>query len=424
MNSKPIVRFASILIAACFWLPARAQEPALANLSVRSWVATGTPFVAGFTIAPGPRKMVLLRVVGPSLRAFGVSEALADPKLELYAGDGTKLAENDNFFPIDAETAASAGAFPLAAGGKDALLIVELSAGSYAVHAIGVEGTTGIALIEIYDLSGGSNRISNLSSRTTVGNSDRVVVAGFALSPGPGTRRVLLRAVGYTPRAFEVADAMVDPKLEVFAGPTRLAENDNWPSPYAADPGEYYRLSAAFATSGAFPLAPGGSDAALCLDLPAGSYTMHIRGAGNNGRTVLVEAYEVPPPSNPEAEKPPGTLEVRNFTVPHETDGYFRQYIPRFTLVETTGQGAAIVVSVVLKPEGTLWFGPPPTWSVRMPVGAGGTLSIGAPAGSQYGGPFGFEAGPLLATGVTAIITYRVSDGSERVVSARAPVVP
>ena len=69
--------------------------------------------ITGFTIGPGANKTVLVRAIGPTLGAFGVSGPLTDPRLELYAGD-RKVAENDNFNSTDATTFASVGAFALA----------------------------------------------------------------------------------------------------------------------------------------------------------------------------------------------------------------------------------------------------------------------------------------------------------------------
>ncbi|MES2696719.1 MAG: hypothetical protein V4773_24840 [Verrucomicrobiota bacterium] len=78
---------------------------------------------------------------------------LADPKLEIYNSSGTLVASNDNWLAANAATFTQAGAFALLAGSKDAAVIVTLPAGaSYTVSVSGVDGATGEALVEIYDL--------------------------------------------------------------------------------------------------------------------------------------------------------------------------------------------------------------------------------------------------------------------------------
>ncbi|HUR60458.1 MAG TPA: hypothetical protein VM029_22235, partial [Opitutaceae bacterium] len=119
---------------------------------------------AGFVVTGAAPKRVLIRGIGPSLTAFGVTGTLADPVLKLYQGT-TVIAQNDDWQspqPIgsivtpagEAEiTAASAnaGAFPIPRGGRDAALLVTLSPGDYTVTISGANNTTGAGLIEVYD---------------------------------------------------------------------------------------------------------------------------------------------------------------------------------------------------------------------------------------------------------------------------------
>jgi hypothetical protein len=392
----------------------------MSNLSIRGRVQAEKSLLAGFTIPAGPERTVLVRVAGPALATFGLSDALIDPKLELLDGRGIKRGENDNFTEADAVVAASVGAFPFAAGGKDAALIASLAPGSYTVQASGVGGATGMALVEIYDLSHAGGRLSNLSSRTQLTAADSVVIAGFTVAPVAGTRRFLIRAVGAALRAFDVASPLWDPQLEVFAGSRKIAENDNWARADAANENDFFALSAAFADSGAFPLVAGSTDAAVLLDLPAGTYSMQVRGSDRTGGAVLLEAYEIPPPPNTGVVQTVANLEVRQFTVARSSDGYFLWYSPRLQLAETTGRGAAIVVSIKLRLEGTLWYGPDPSWAVRMPIAAGGSAAVvgwdpNGTVSDDLG--LGIEGGPLPASGMTATITYRVGDGSDKIVS-------
>lgn len=133
----------------------------LVNLSARNLVGTGSDIlIAGFAISGVGTKQLLIRAVGPGLAGFGVTGALPDPRLEVFDGTGRSLATNDNWgTPSGSASAATAaiftqvGAFPLAAGSRDAALVLTLNAGaSYTVQVAGVNNTTGEALIEVYEV--------------------------------------------------------------------------------------------------------------------------------------------------------------------------------------------------------------------------------------------------------------------------------
>jgi hypothetical protein len=122
------------------------------SLSARNKVGTGANIlIAGFTLAGSGTRNLLIRAAGPKLSDFGVSNVLADPKLEIYSGT-TKLTENDDWSPTLSMTFALVGAFSLTAGSKDAALTVSLPAGGYTVQVSGATGGVGEAIIEIYEL--------------------------------------------------------------------------------------------------------------------------------------------------------------------------------------------------------------------------------------------------------------------------------
>jgi hypothetical protein len=149
-----------------------------------------------------------------------------------------------------------------------------------------IKGTVGgVVLVEAYDAGTGNDvRLTNVSARNRVNGGDDVLIAGFTLA-GTGSKRVVVRAVGPTLGVFGVAGALQDPRLELYSGTTRIGENDTW----AAE------LAATFASVGAFPLAPGSKDAALLVTLPAGGYTVQVRGGDGGAGEALVEIYEVVP---------------------------------------------------------------------------------------------------------------------------------
>ncbi|MDP3071866.1 MAG: immunoglobulin domain-containing protein [Opitutaceae bacterium] len=125
------------------------------NLSVRARVDAGpeTPNL-GFVISGTTAKRVMIRAAGPTLAAFGVSDVLADPRVQLFQGSRL-VAENDNWggSATMAATFAQVGAFGFAdPESRDAALIATLAPGAYTAVISGVALSSGVALIEVYDL--------------------------------------------------------------------------------------------------------------------------------------------------------------------------------------------------------------------------------------------------------------------------------
>ncbi len=127
------------------------------NLSTRARVGTGDGVLIGGFVVQGPAyKRMLIRAVGPTLQAFGLTEALADPVLTVYSGSDV-VTSNDRWDSSDntaAVTAASetAGAFALAANRQDAALLITLPPGAYTVEVKGKGETEGVALLEIFEV--------------------------------------------------------------------------------------------------------------------------------------------------------------------------------------------------------------------------------------------------------------------------------
>ncbi len=132
----------------------------LVNVSARSQVNTGSDIlIAGFSLSGNQPKTILVRGIGPALAPLGVTGALVDPKLALFH-DAAKLAENDDWatrsdgFSAAAISAAfvQVGAFGLGASSKDAALLVTLVPGNYTAQLSGVNSTSGVGLVEVYEL--------------------------------------------------------------------------------------------------------------------------------------------------------------------------------------------------------------------------------------------------------------------------------
>jgi hypothetical protein len=123
----------------------------LNNVSTINRVGTGgNILIAGFTVSGDVAKTLLIRGVGPKLTAFNVGGVLADPKLEIYR-DATLLAANDDWNASVAAATPGLG-FALDAGSKDAVLLITLPPGGYTAQLSGVGATTGVGLIEVYEV--------------------------------------------------------------------------------------------------------------------------------------------------------------------------------------------------------------------------------------------------------------------------------
>jgi hypothetical protein len=252
----------------------------LANVSIRTTLAAGQTVIVGIAVAGGTRD-VLVRAIGPSLSAFGLGTAMADPRVELFRGQSLVFA-NDDWPAALAPTFANAGAFGLTLGSRDAAFVQNLN-GAFSILTRGTGA--GAVLVEAYDVgTGNTPRLVNVSARNRVGTGDDILIAGFNVT-GTGTKQVLIRAVGPGLAGFGVPGTLFDPRLDLFnSSGVRLGENDDWPAV----------LASTFSSVGAFALNNGSRDAALLTTLPIGSYTVQVRGADGGTGEAIVEVYEVP----------------------------------------------------------------------------------------------------------------------------------
>jgi len=146
---------AGIALIEVYDLSTTAAGQKMLNIATRASAGSGdNTLIAGFVVPAGASKRVLVRAVGPGLTLFGVTGVLAQPVLQLQSG-ATIVAQNTNWTTSadrDAITAGSSqsGAFALSAG--DSALIATLAPGNYTVLVTGTGGTSGIALVEVYEL--------------------------------------------------------------------------------------------------------------------------------------------------------------------------------------------------------------------------------------------------------------------------------
>ncbi len=300
---KTNLRLACLVLASACGLVA--QTPSISNLSTRAQVGTGGDIIiTGFNVGAGSNKTVLIRATGPALAGFGVPGTLTDPKLELYSGQN-KIAENDNWgtpvgsaTPITAATFTSVGAFQLTAGSRDSALLATLAPGAYTAQVSGINNGTGVALIEVYEVGAVGARLTNISTRALVGTGANILIPGLVVSPGAGTRRLLMRTAGPALGSLGVTGVLADPTMLVTNSPGTPAfsvSNNDWSTPVGANASNATALATAFTQSGAFNFAANSRDAALIADVPPGSYTIQVSGVGGTSGVALVEVYDLTP---------------------------------------------------------------------------------------------------------------------------------
>ena len=163
-----------------------------------------------------------MRAIGPSL---GIDGALADPALEIYNSGGQLIATNDNWREsANAQEIIDSTIPP--GNDLEAAFLATLDPGAYTAVVYGVNDTTGIGLVEVYDLDSQADaRLANIATRGFVQTGDDVLIGGLIIT-GQSELSLLLRAVG---RSLNIADKLEDPTLELFnANGDSLRFNNNW----------------------------------------------------------------------------------------------------------------------------------------------------------------------------------------------------
>jgi hypothetical protein len=269
---------------------------ALRNISTRGSVQTGdNVMIAGFIVNGTDPRQILLRGLGPSVKINGqtVAGAMQDPTIEVH--DASKvIATNDNW-KIDDKTGQSqqaaiqnTGAAP--GDDRESALVLTLSPGNYTVVLRGKNNTTGVGLIEAYDLDPFANsKLANISTRGFVQTGDNVMIAGFVAGPANAAPTgILIRGMGPSLASSGVPNPLQDPTLELHdANGTRLRTNDNWKIDDQSGQSQQSDIEGT-------GLAPGNDkESAILVDVAPGSYTAILAGKNNTSGTGLVEIYNV-----------------------------------------------------------------------------------------------------------------------------------
>ena len=261
--------------------PSAAQ---LLNISTRLRVQPGdNALFGGFIVSGSDPKKVIVRATGPSLKAGGapLEGRLLDPTLDLYDGSGALIASNDNW-KDSAERAEieSSGAAP--SDDSEPAIVRTLSAGLYTAIVRGNGDTSGIGVVEAYDLAPKTNsQLANVSSRGVVETGDNVMIGGFITGNRFGNTKVAVRAIGPSLSA-QLPNALQDPALGVYdQNGQAIAVNDNWRD----------RQTEVQATG----IPPSDDrEAAIFTSVPPGQYTAIVRGVNNTTGVGVVEVYNIP----------------------------------------------------------------------------------------------------------------------------------
>jgi hypothetical protein len=245
--------------------------------------------IGGFIITGSSSKQVLLRAIGPSLTQHGVVGALADPVLELHGPAGFTTIINDNWRDDQENQIIATGAAP--DNDLESAILATLAPGNYTAIVKGKNNTTGVALVEAYDLAtSGTSKLANISTRAFCETGGNIVIAGFILGSNGGSSgsdRIVVRGLGPSLGAAGVPNALADPVLELRNGNgVLLIANNDWRD----NPVQASDLIAA-------GLAPTNDlESAIAATLPPGLYTALLAGLNDGTGVGLVELYDRGPP--------------------------------------------------------------------------------------------------------------------------------
>jgi Trypsin-like peptidase domain len=271
----------------------------LGNISTRSFVQTGeNVMIGGFIVEGTGPKRVIIRAIGPELTQYGITNALANPTLELHNRTGALIGSNDDWQTtilggvITANQVSeiqNSGHAPTAA--SESAIIANLQPGNYTAIVRGINNTNGVALVEVYDLNpAASSSLGNISTRSFVQTGENVMIGGFIVE-GIGPKRVIIRAIGPELTQHGITNALANPRLELHNRTGALiGSNDNWQTTILGGIITTNQVSE-IQNSGRAPAAA--SESAIIANLQPGNYTAIIRGVNNTAGVALVDVYDL-----------------------------------------------------------------------------------------------------------------------------------
>jgi glucose/arabinose dehydrogenase len=253
----------------------------LGNISSRVSVGTDdNVLIGGFIVTGTQPKQVIARAIGPSL---GIAGQLSDPILELHDSAGATIATNDNWQEsANKQAIIDTGLAPTQ--DKESAILMTLAPGPYTAIVRGVNATTGIALVEVYDSDRTvDSKLGNISSRGLVQTEDNVMIGGVIIL-GDTDAEILVRAIGPELTAAGVDGALEDPILELHdKDGVLITTNDDWKATQQTE-------------IEATGLAPTDDhESAILATLSPNNYTAIVRGKNDTTGVALVEVYNTGP---------------------------------------------------------------------------------------------------------------------------------
>ncbi|MDP9100031.1 MAG: ice-binding family protein [Verrucomicrobiota bacterium] len=254
----------------------------LLNISERRKVQTGENVsIAGFIITGNAPKKVIVRGIGPSLS--GVGPVLADPVLELHGPDGSLIMTNDNWQDNQPTEIQNTGLAPT--NRLESAIVATLPPANYTALLRGNNGSSGIGVVEMYDLALATNsKLANISTRGLVETGSDVMIGGFIFGNGTASEKVIVRALGPSLSNMGIANVLADPILELHDGNgTLLVSDDNWQ--------DDANQAALITATG---LAPSNRlESAIVATLPPGAYTAIVAGKNGGMGVGVMEVYHL-----------------------------------------------------------------------------------------------------------------------------------
>ena len=276
-----LIAMSGLSLCAAF---AAAADSRMTNMSTRGQVGTGDNVLIGGLIIPGSdSKVLVIRAISSSIdpSLVAAEDQLPDPFLQLFSSTGALIDSNNNWADHN-----NAGLIPTVlqpSQPNEAAIYTTLGAGAYTAIVSGIDASTGVALVEIYEVDQGEpTRLGNISTRGVAGTGDNVLIGGLIIS-GDTSMTVAIRAIGSSidPAFVAESDQLQDPQLQLFSGPTQIEYNNNWQD--AANSGDI--------PEGLRPTDP--FESVILTTLAPGAYTAIVSGIGNTTGVGLVEVFEV-----------------------------------------------------------------------------------------------------------------------------------
>jgi hypothetical protein len=243
--------------------------------------------IGGFIITGNVAKPVVLRGIGPSLVGAGIPAAstLKDPVIELHGSSGALILSNDNW-KDSPQKAQIEGTIFEPTDDRESVILATLPPAAYTVILKGVNQTSGIGLIEVYDNNQAvDSDLTNISTRGFVQTGNEVMIGGFVLGGNNLPTRIAVRALGPSLTSAGLSNVLADPTLELHnQNGTIMISNDDWQS----DP-----VSAADLTANGLALSDPKESGIFTSLAPPGQFTAIVAGKNGGIGIALVEIYNL-----------------------------------------------------------------------------------------------------------------------------------